>query len=272
MTGIAVIGASLAGLSTARAARALGYDGTITVVGYEKRRPYDRPPLSKGFLAGDLTETDIALQTEADDALDVDWKLGRWALQLDPSQKAVILDGGETLTADHVVVATGCRARRLGVTGSELPGVHTLRTLDDAVALRDAMKPGMRLVIIGAGFIGAEIASTAKGLGLDVTVLEFGATPLARPLGETVGAIVGRFHEANGVDLRCNTVVDHLVGDVHAQLGMGSRSYRTGGVLVPSEHHIGAFHEWVLQMLSGTGSASPSAHVTLPTDAEGNIV
>lgn len=225
MTGLAIVGASLAGLSAARAARSLGYDGEITVVGYEKHRPYDRPPLSKGFLAGDLTEQDLALETDDDAALEVDWKLGRWALQLDPSQRAVILDGGETLQADHVVIATGCRARRLGVTGSELPGVHTMRTLEDAIALRDAMRPGMRMVTIGAGFIGAEIASTAKALGLDVTVLEFGASPLARPLGETVGSIVGRFHEAHGVSLRCNTVVDHIVGDVHVTgVGLADQS------------------------------------------------
>lgn len=248
MTGLAIVGASLAGLSTARAARALGYDGEITVVGYEKHRPYDRPPLSKEFLKGSMSEEDLALETE-DDNLDANWQLGRWALQLDPSNRSVILDGGEILQADHVVIATGCRARRLNLTGTDLGGVYKLRTIEDAIELRAAMQPGRRMVIIGAGFIGAEIAATAKSLGLDVTVLEFAPTPLAGPLGETLGAIVGRFHEANGVSLRCGEVVDHLAGDVHVTgVGLADQSIIPADLVV-----VGVGAQPNVEWLQGSG-------------------
>lgn len=212
MTTLAVVGASLAGLATARAARQQGFDGKLIIIGDEQERPYDRPPLSKDFLAGKIEAADLRLEGPDDADLDAQWLLGTRALQLDPPTKSLWLTGGEQVRADHVVLATGASARWLMLAGSELPGVHVLRTLADATALREELLPGARLVVVGAGFIGAEVASTALGLGLDVTVLEVGTTPLAGPLGETMGAVVGGLHQARGVDLQCGVTIDYLDG------------------------------------------------------------
>jgi 3-phenylpropionate/trans-cinnamate dioxygenase ferredoxin reductase subunit len=211
MRAIAIVGGSLAGLSAARALREQSYDGRITVVGAEEHRPYDRPPLSKDFLAGEVSLDDIALTTDEDDALELDWRLGRTAVGLDRSAAAVVLDSGERVTADGVVLATGARARRLP--GPVMSGVHTLRTLDDAIALREALSAGASLVVIGAGFIGAEVASTARGMGVDVAVVEALPTPLAGPLGVEMGQICAALHGDHGVRLITGTGVAELVGD-----------------------------------------------------------
>lgn len=204
---IVVVGASLAGVATARALRAHGYDGDVTLVGEEPHRPYDRPPLSKGFLAGTMTTDDLGLD---DGGLDAQWLLGTRAVALDPGTRRVTLASGATVDGDVVVIATGSHARRLP--GDPLPGVHTLRTLDDALALRAELVPGVRLVLVGAGFVGAEIASTARSLGLEVTVVEAAPAPLAGPLGVEVGAMVARLHDAHGVPLVTGVAVDALVG------------------------------------------------------------
>lgn len=199
MRDITIVGASLAGLSTARALRAEGYDGRITLIGDELHRPYDRPPLSKAFLAGTCTEADLALE-DADERLDLVELLGRRAVALSPG-RVVKLDDGSRVQGDAVVLATGARARSLPW-GDGLAGVHVLRTLDDSRALRADLVPGAQLVVIGAGFIGAEVASTARTLGLEVTVLEAAPTPLAGPLGGQLGAVLAGLHERAGVTLR----------------------------------------------------------------------
>jgi NADPH-dependent 2,4-dienoyl-CoA reductase/sulfur reductase-like enzyme len=177
---IAVVGASLAGLSTARALRDQSFDGRIVVIGDEVHAPYDRPPLSKDFLAGTASLDDISLSTSDDADLALEWRLGTTAVGLDHLSRSVQLDDGSEVRADGVVLATGARARRLA--GSEeLGGVHVLRSLDDAVALREDLTAAERLVVIGAGFIGAEVASTARKLGLEVTVVETQPVPLAGP-------------------------------------------------------------------------------------------
>ena len=210
MKSVAVIGASLAGLSAARALRDQGFDGELTIVGGEARRPYDRPPLSKEFLAGVVGEDDLALESDDED-LHANWLLGVHASRLDAAAGAVVLDDGTTIRADGVVVATGARARVWpGAEG--LAGVHVLRTIDDALALRDELRPGVRLAVIGAGFIGAEVASTARKLGLDVTVVEAAPTPLAGPLGEQLGAAVARLHAEHGTRLLCGVGVAGLTG------------------------------------------------------------
>lgn len=170
-----MVGASLAGLSAARSLRKQGYDGRLVVIGDELHRPYDRPPLSKEFLSGSLAEADLALEPDGED-LRVQWLLGVRAVGLDGPQRAVRLADGSEVRADGVVIATGAAARTLPGTDG-LTGVHTLRTLDDARALRDELALGGRLVVIGGGFIGAEVASTAYALGLDVTVVEAAPTP-----------------------------------------------------------------------------------------------
>ncbi|MHA6799648.1 NAD(P)/FAD-dependent oxidoreductase [Bounagaea algeriensis] len=211
MQDITVIGSSLAGLATVRALRAHGFEGRVTAIGDEKHTAYDRPPLSKEFLAGTASEDDIRLTDEDDAELEVEWMLGRTARALDTEEQAVLLDDGNRIATDGVVIATGARARTLP--SSAPAGVHTLRTLDDAQALRGELAPGARLVIIGAGFIGAEIASTAVGLGCEVDIVERAAVPLQRALGTEMGTVCGRLHAQNGVRLHAQTDIAELVGD-----------------------------------------------------------
>jgi NADPH-dependent 2,4-dienoyl-CoA reductase/sulfur reductase-like enzyme len=208
---VAVVGASLAGLSAARALRQHSYDGRIVVIGDELHAPYDRPPLSKDFLAGTATLDDIALGSPDDDDLALEWRLNTTAVGLDHVTRSVLLGDGSEIRADGVVLATGARARRLP--GSEgLDGVHVLRSLDDAVALREDLVAAQRLVVIGAGFIGAEVASTARTLGLEVTVVETQPVPLAGPLGVDMGAVCAELHADHGTRLLVGTGVAGLVG------------------------------------------------------------
>jgi NADPH-dependent 2,4-dienoyl-CoA reductase/sulfur reductase-like enzyme len=229
---VAVVGASLAGLSAARSLRKRGYDGRLVVIGEEPHRPYDRPPLSKEFLAGALGEADLALERDDED-LQAQWVLGTRATGLDRTERAIRLADGREVRADGVVVATGAAARTLPGTDG-LAGVHTLRTLDDARALRDELALGGRLVVIGGGFIGAEVASTACALGLDVTVIEAAPAPLAGPLGAAMGAVVSALHADHGVRLLCGVGVKGLSGErrVDAVLLEDGRSVPADTVVV----------------------------------------
>ncbi|WP_405804075.1 FAD-dependent oxidoreductase [Streptomyces sp. NBC_00210] len=215
MRTVAVVGASLAGLSAARSLRKQGYDGRLVVIGDEPHRPYDRPPLSKEFLAGKIGEVDLALEAEGED-LRAEWLLGVRAAGFDRGDRAVRLADGRSVRADGVVIATGATARMLPG-GEGLAGVHTLRTLDDARALRADLALGGRLVVIGGGFIGAEVASTAYGMGLDVTVVEAARTPLAGPLGEVMGGVVSTLHADHGVRLLCGVGVKGLSGQTRVE-------------------------------------------------------
>jgi len=207
---VAIIGASLAGLSAARALRDQGFDGNVTIVGGEPRRPYDRPPLSKEFLAGDWDEDKLRLEDDGED-LEARWFLGVRAVGLDPAGQRIELSDGSELTADGVVIATGAAARWLpGAQRTE--GTHVLRTLDDACALRAELLPGSRLVIIGAGFIGAEVASTARRLGVNVTVAEAAPTPLSLQVGQRVGARLAALHAEHGTTLHLGVGVVGLSG------------------------------------------------------------
>ncbi|MFF3446737.1 NAD(P)/FAD-dependent oxidoreductase [Streptomyces sp. NPDC002667] len=218
MRTVAVVGASLAGLSAARSLRKHGYDGRLVVIGDELHRPYDRPPLSKEFLVGALGEADLSLETDGED-LGAEWLLGARASGLDRTERAVRLADGREVRADGIVIATGAVARTLPGSGS-LAGVHTLRTLDDARALRDELARGGRLVVIGGGFIGAEVASAAYSLGLDVTVVEAAPTPLAGPLGVRMGGIVSTLHVDHGARLLCGVGVKGLRGDERSETGV----------------------------------------------------
>jgi NADPH-dependent 2,4-dienoyl-CoA reductase/sulfur reductase-like enzyme len=211
MRSIIVVGAALAGLSAARALRTQGYDGSIELVGAEHHLPYDRPPLSKEFLLGTVPAGEIALHTEDDDALDLRWRLGTTAVHLDRSGRGVALHTGETLPADGVVIATGARPRTLPHPDG-LAGVHLLRTLDDAVALRETLLRGGNLVVVGAGFIGAEVASAARTLGATVTVVEAAPAPLVGALGTAMAQVVAGLHADHGVRLLTGAGVDSLIG------------------------------------------------------------
>jgi len=211
MRTIAVVGGSLAGLSAIRALRRQGFDGQVLVIGAEPHRPYDRPPLSKEFLAGSAGERDIALEADDED-LGAEWRFGVRATTLRPGSRRIELSDGGSVEVDGVVLATGAVPRLLP--GMEhRAGTHVLRTLDDARALRRDLRPGARLVVVGAGFIGAEVAATARGLGLDVTVVEAAPAPLAGPLGPRMGAIVSSLHADHGVRLLCGVGVAGLTGN-----------------------------------------------------------
>ncbi|HEY6696869.1 MAG TPA: FAD-dependent oxidoreductase [Acidimicrobiales bacterium] len=212
---IVVVGASLAGLRAAEELRCEGFKGTVTVVGDEVHAPYDRPPLSKQVLAGHWEADRLPLTVGVDggiDALGLDWRLGTRAKGLDLDARQVVLDDGERLGFDGLVIATGATPRRLP--GSEgLVGVHTLRTLDDCLAVRAEVDAGARrVVVVGAGFIGAEVAATCRTRGLDVTILEALRVPLGQALGEEMGAVLADVHRDHGVDVRLGTAVASLDG------------------------------------------------------------
>ena len=208
---IVIVGASLAGLRAAETLRREGYDERVVLVGAEMHLPYDRPPLSKELLAGEWEAEHVALRKQPYDDLDLDMRLGRRATGLDVSARAVVLDGGETIAFDGLVVATGSRPRTIPGT-PELDGIFVLRTLDDCLAIRSRLDAAPRVVVIGAGFIGSEVAATCRGRGLDVTVLEMLPTPLARAVGPVVGDACGRLHREHGVDLRCGVTVAGFEG------------------------------------------------------------
>ncbi|MET9971655.1 FAD-dependent oxidoreductase [Streptomyces sp. NPDC006356] len=206
MRRIAVVGASAAGLAAAETLRREGYDGTLTLVGDEPLAPYDRPPLSKQLLAAEWEPERLALRTPDDLAgLDLDLRLGVAATGLRLTDGALELADGSTVPYDGLILATGVRPRRLPGAGG-----HVLRTLDDALRLRDRLTPGRRLVVIGAGFLGAEAASVAPRLGCEVTLLEPAPVPLAHAVGAEVGALLTRAHLERGVDLRCGVTVTEV--------------------------------------------------------------
>lgn len=209
---VTIVGASLAGLRAAETLRRDGFEGTISLVGDERRVPYDRPPLSKQLLSGEWEVDRISLSPpERFMSLDLDLRLGRRATGLDVSSHTLDVDGS-TEEYDGLLIATGARCRTLPGTDG-LAGVYTLRTLDDSLAIREALRGGpRRVVVVGAGFIGAEVAATAVGYGVPVTMVEALPVPLGRVLGDTVGSVVAEVHVDNGVDLRCGVGVDEICG------------------------------------------------------------
>lgn len=210
---IVIVGASLAGTRAAETLRSGGFTGDIVMVGNEAHKPYDRPPLSKNYLAGDWDEERVALRKpEALDALNITWKLGYAATSLNTTTNTVTLQSGETITYDGLIIATGGTVRRLP-NQPELTGIHVLRTLNDATALRDQLTEGARVVVIGAGFIGLEAAATATKRGAHVTVLEGLEAPLIRALGAEMGAAIGEVHRRNGVAVLCGVQVAEIRGD-----------------------------------------------------------
>jgi NADPH-dependent 2,4-dienoyl-CoA reductase/sulfur reductase-like enzyme len=209
MKRLVVVGASLAGLRAAQAVRKAGFDGEVVMVGEERHRPYTRPPLSKELLAGEHTVDRVALPC---DELEVEWRLDASAARLDRAGRRVVLSDGDEVEYDRLILATGSRPRRWPGAGDELDGVHVLRNLDDAIALRAAFDRRPRVVIVGAGFIGCEVAQTARKDGLDVTLIDIAATPML-PLGPELGAWCAELHRDHGVDVRLGIGVAGLIGD-----------------------------------------------------------
>ncbi len=213
---VVVVGASLAGLRAVEALRRRGYDGRIAVIGAESQRPYDRPPLSKEVLTGKWDEATTLRQTalrkpESWDELAADWRLGVRARALDGSAHELHLDNGESLHFDGLVIATGATPRRLPGT-PDLAGIHVLRSFDDALAIRAALEAGARVCVVGAGFIGAEVAASARSRRLDVAMVEALPVPLERAIGAEMGKYLADLHRDQGVDLRCGVGVSGFEG------------------------------------------------------------
>jgi len=212
MRTVIVLGASLAGLHAAEALRDQGFDGRLVLVGDEPHRPYDRPPLSKDFLLGASGREDIRLRSpEREHRLAAEWLLGRRAVAFDPRDRAVQLSDGTRLTGDGVVIATGARPRTLP-DQAHLDGVHTLRTVDDAIALRAGLAAAGHVAIVGAGFIGSEVAASARKLGRHVTVIEADRIPMRRQLGPAVGKLCADLHRDHGVKVELGVGVERLLG------------------------------------------------------------
>ena len=206
-----MVGASLAGLRAAESLRAGGFDGDLLLVGDEAHRPYDRPPLSKQVLAGVRPDADAELPVP--DGLDAEWLLGTRATSLDVAGRQVEFDDGRRLTFDGVVLATGASPRRIPG-WPDLAGVHVLRTLDDCRALRaDLDTTPRRVAVVGAGFIGCEVAATARERGLDVSIVEPLAAPVVRGVGEALGGVIADIHRDHGVDVRLGIGVEGIRGD-----------------------------------------------------------
>ncbi|GAB6902608.1 NAD(P)/FAD-dependent oxidoreductase [Kineosporia succinea] len=203
MRDVVVVGASAAGLAAAETLRREGYDGSLTLIGEEADAPYDRPPLSKQILASAWESERLALRTAGQIAgLDLNLRLGVRATGLETTANRMLLDDGSQVTYDGLVIATGVRPRRLPGAGA-----HVLRTLPDALRLRESLKPGRRLVVVGAGFLGAECAAVAREIGCDVVMLEPAPVPLAHAVGEEIGRVLSQVHVEHGVELRTGVSV-----------------------------------------------------------------
>jgi NADPH-dependent 2,4-dienoyl-CoA reductase/sulfur reductase-like enzyme len=212
MRRLVIVGASLAGLRAAQAARKAGFDGELVMVGEEPHQPYTRPPLSKELLAGEHTVDRVQLPC---DELGIEWRLGVSASGLDRGRRRVVLSDGGEVEYDRLILATGSRPRRWPGPGADLEGVHVLRDLDDALALRAAFDHRPRVAIVGAGFIGCEVAQTARKEGLEVTLIDVAATPML-PLGPELGRWCAELHRDHGVELRLGTGVAGLIGNGRA--------------------------------------------------------
>ncbi|BBK34079.1 3-phenylpropionate/trans-cinnamate dioxygenase ferredoxin reductase subunit [Stella humosa] len=214
MAGVVVVGAGHAAGALAVALRDGGYADPIALIGDEPHPPYERPPLSKGLLRGtDAFEGALVRPREWYSEAGVALHLGRRAVAVDPAGGTVQLDGGDRLDFTNLVFATGLTPLRLGIPGAGLPGIHVLRTWADCQAIAAAAAPGGRVVVVGAGLVGLEVAATLRVGGSTVTVLEAAPRPLARVLPALVADHVAGLHRARGVDLRCDASVAAFVGD-----------------------------------------------------------
>ncbi|MFD1575574.1 NAD(P)/FAD-dependent oxidoreductase [Agromyces cerinus subsp. nitratus] len=209
-----IVGGGLAGATAAKTLRDEGFDGDVHLIAAEAHHPYIRPPLSKDYLAGTAERDSVFVESpEWYRRREIDLQLGTTVTALDPAEQRVQLDTGEALDYDALLLATGSTARRLTIPGAELQGVRTLRTLDDSEALHEELASGgRRLVLIGSGWIGMEVAATARTLGNEVTILERDPVPLANALGDELGGMFAELHVEHGVELRTSVVVTEITG------------------------------------------------------------
>ena len=209
---VVIVGANLAGGRAAETLRAEGFEGRIVLIGEESRRPYERPPMSKEVLRGEWPPERAFLRSEEWYAEnDVELMLGVRATMVDTAEQTVVA-GGALVPYDALLFATGGTPRELPIPGADLPGVHALRTMDDAAAIGASLQQGARAFIVGAGFIGCEVAASARSMGCEVTVADIFGVPLERALGPEIGAVYGSIHRERGVGLRMNAEVERIEG------------------------------------------------------------
>jgi 3-phenylpropionate/trans-cinnamate dioxygenase ferredoxin reductase subunit len=211
---VVIVGAGQAGVTTALSLREAGWAGGIVLLGAEAGAPYQRPSLSKGYLAGHETDDDLLLRAPEALARDgIRYRPGVGVVALDRESHTLLLDSGETTGYGKLVLATGSRARRLSVPGMDLAGVGVLRSRDDSMLLRSRLAGAEHLVVVGGGFLGLEAAATAAKAGVRVTVLEYETRLLQRVVGATAAAALAELHREHGVELRLGCAVEELVGD-----------------------------------------------------------
>lgn len=210
-TTFVIVGGGLAGAKAAEALRDKDFDGHIVLVAEEEHLPYERPPLSKEFLAGKKSLTDFTVHESAwYTDHDIDLRLGARAVAVDAAAHSVGLGDDSTVGYDKLLLATGSRSRRLSIPGADAAGVHYLRTFEDASALNSVLAEGSSLAVVGAGWIGLEVAASARQRGVDVTVVETAKLPLLAALGEEAGTVFAALHRDHGVDLRLQTQVEEI--------------------------------------------------------------
>ncbi|MEE8369201.1 MAG: FAD-dependent oxidoreductase [Dehalococcoidia bacterium] len=208
-----IVGANLCGGRAAETLRKEGFDGRLVLIGAEPDRPYERPPLSKEYLQGKSERERLFLRpAEFYEEQEIELRLGVRATGIDVRERVLAMVGGAQLRFDKLLIATGGRVRRLAAPGAEMEGIHYLRTVADCEAISARLVAGRRAVVIGAGFIGAEVAASARMKGLEVTVLEVADVPLGRVIGPEMGGIYAEIHREQGVDLRLGTGVDRFEG------------------------------------------------------------
>jgi 3-phenylpropionate/trans-cinnamate dioxygenase ferredoxin reductase subunit len=213
-----VVGANLAGGRAAQWLRQEGFDGKIILIGAEPDPPYERPPLSKEYLRGDMSRERLFIATsEAYREQQIELRLGVRATSINPSERSVELENGERVGYDKLLLTTGGHVRKVSVSGSELEGIHYLRTVADSERIAAKLQPGRRLVVIGSGFIGAEVAATARMKGLEVHVLEMAPVPLGRVLGEELGHIYAEIHREHGVQLHTGEAIERFEGTTRVE-------------------------------------------------------
>jgi 3-phenylpropionate/trans-cinnamate dioxygenase ferredoxin reductase component len=247
---IVIVGASLAGATAAGVLRDEGYEGRLSLIGAEEEAPYERPPLSKEFLRGEHPFEDALVRPASWYAEhDVDARFGTRAVQIDVRPREVVLAGGERLPFDRLLVSTGGRNRRLEVPGAGLPGVFYLRYHRDAVQIRDAATEGARVVCVGMGFIGAEVAASLKTIGCDVTVVEIFETTLYRILGPEIGRVLEGIHRDHGVRMHFSDSVERFEGG-----GRLERVVTDSGMEIEADVAvIGVGTEPAVELMAGTG-------------------
>jgi 3-phenylpropionate/trans-cinnamate dioxygenase ferredoxin reductase subunit len=209
-----IVGASLAGAKAAETLRQEGFGGGVVLVGTEEERPYERPPLSKDYLRGEVGRDKVYVHDESFYAAhDIELRLGTTAVELSTSSNELTLDDGDRLHYDRLLLATGSEPRRLTIPGADLDGVLYLRSVEDSDLLHERLERGGAVVVVGAGWIGAEVAASARQRGLEVTVIEPASVPLERVMGAEVGAIYRDIHTDHGVEMLMGTGVEAFEGD-----------------------------------------------------------